>query len=1090
MPKRSDIQKILILGAGPIVIGQACEFDYSGTQACRALMEEGYEVILVNSNPATIMTDPDIATKTYIEPLTVEYVTRVIEQERPDALLPTMGGQTALNLAIALQEAGVLEAYNVQMIGASLQAIEVAEDRDKFRSLVESIGLEQLRSRAVHSMAEAEAFIKEIGFPFILRSAFTLGGSGGAVVYSASEMADKVGLALALSPIHQVLMEESALRWKEYEYEVMRDKADNVVIVCAVENLDPMGVHTGDSITVAPAQTLTDKEYQHLRNASIRIIRAVGVEAGGCNIQFAIHPTTGRVVVIEMKPRVSRSSALVSKATGVPIAKVSAKLAVGYTLDEISNDITQTTPACFEPSIDYVVTKIPRFSFEKFQGASTVLSPQMKSVGEVMAIGATFQESFQKALRGLEIGLHGFFFPSVLEEDEAVLLEAMIMPTPERLHQLYSLLKRGTSIERLYDTTGIDRWFLSNMASLVAFETTLRAYTLETLTSQHFALAKAKGFSDVQLALILGTSQEAVRHHREALGVTGVIKAVDTCAAEFDAKTPYFYSTYFGNESELTQTLVQETTQARKLEGVTSQGQSVVILGGGPNRIGQGLEFDYCCVHAALTLKQLGYDAVMVNSNPETVSTDYDISDRLYFDPLTGEDVANLLHKEQALQGQEGQSRLRGVILQLGGQTPLKLAHSIQTGGFPVLGTTVDDIDCAEDRERFRQLLNTLQLQCPASATAFSVEQALQIARTIGFPLILRPSYVLGGRAMRVVYSEASLLNYLQEVVNVEPDHPVLIERFLEQALELDVDAISDGEETLVAGIMEHIEHAGVHSGDSTCVWPAQNVSQSMEEQVVEATKALAKALRVKGLLNIQFAIQEDTLYVLEVNPRASRTVPFIGKATGWPLVRMAVECMLGASLPALKARYQPKARGIVAVKGPVFPFLKFRESDPKLGPEMKSTGEVMGIDTSFPVAYAKALMGANVTIPTQGRVFFSISDKDKTPLALDTIRWFLALGFDIACTEGTGEFLKQHGIMPAVTFLKKHQAEAQGVATSAESAILSGDIHLVINTPRGEGALADDSYLRKAAIAKNIPMVTTMTAAYCMAQAVAAVKS
>lgn len=1094
MPKRTDIHKILILGAGPIVIGQACEFDYSGAQACRALMQEGYDVILVNSNPATIMTDPEMANRTYIEPLTVDYVAKVIEKERPDALLSTMGGQTALNLAVALKEAGVLDQYNVKLIGASLEAIEIAENRDSFRQLIVSIGLEQLQSRAVSSLEEARAFVDQIGYPFILRSAFTLGGSGGSVVYTPDEFDDKVTNGLQLSPINQVLMEESALGWKEYEFEVMRDQADNVVIVCAVENVDPMGVHTGDSVTVAPAQTLTDREYQFLRDASIKIIRAVGVEAGGCNIQFAVHPKTGRVVVIEMNPRVSRSSALVSKATGVPIAKVSAKLAVGFTLDEIPNDITRNTPACFEPSIDYVVTKAPRFSFEKFQGASDTLSPQMKSVGEVMAIGATFQESFQKALRGLEVGLHGFMFPaeSVTLSDDA-LLNALRRPTPDRWRQLYAAFKRGMSVDTLFETTGVDPWFLEQLRLIVAFEETIQTARPDQVSQPHaravLLRAKHKGFSDAQLARLWQVDAEQVRTWRQALGIHSSVKAVDTCAAEFEAKTPYFYNTYFGMEDELTQAGIAEAEALKPAD--TLKRQSVVIIGGGPNRIGQGLEFDYCCVHAAKTLRELGYDAVMVNSNPETVSTDYDVSDRLFFDPLTPEDLRNILEKEQALTGAEGASRLRGVILQLGGQTPLKLATAVSQGRFPVLGTSVDDIDMAEDRERFRQLLIDLGLKSPASGTAFSVPQALEIAERIGYPVILRPSYVLGGRAMRVVYSQKSLLKYLEEVVQVEPDHPVLIECFLDNAIELDVDALSDGETTLVAGVMEHIEHAGVHSGDSTCVWPAQSLSADMDRQVREATGALARALSVKGLLNIQFAIQDNQLYVLEVNPRASRTVPFIGKATGWPLVKMAVRVMLGEPLAELVPLYQPEDRHIVAVKGPVFPFIKFREADPKLGPEMKSTGEVMGIDASFPVAYAKALRGAGVNIPVSGRVFFSVSDRDKNALALDTIRWFLALGFEVSCTQGTANFLQQHGITPHEVFKKKHESSPDETGVlNAETAILTGHVQLVVNTPKGEDALTDDSYLRKAAIAHNIPMVTTMTAAYCMAQAIAAVKS
>jgi carbamoyl-phosphate synthase large subunit len=1061
VPKRTDIRKILILGAGPIVIGQACEFDYSGSQACRALMSEGYEVVLVNSNPATIMTDPAIATRTYVEPLTPEIVAAVIEKERPDALLPTMGGQTALNLAYALHENGILERFGVELIGANFKAIHIAEDRDAFKQMVLGCGLDVLRSEAVSSVEQAIKVSESLGFPLIIRTAFTLGGSGGSVVYSREELIEATEHGLSQSPINQILMEESALGWKEYEYEVMRDGEDNVVIVCSVENLDPMGVHTGDSITVAPAQTLTDREYQLLRNASIAIIRAVGVDAGGCNIQFAVHPQTGRVVIIEMNPRVSRSSALVSKATGVPIAKISAKLAIGMTLDEIPNDITRTTPACFEPAIDYVVTKIPRFSFEKFPGAQPELSPQMKSVGEVMAIGRTFQESFQKALRGLEVGLDGFRFGSQGLSSEQILAK-LVRPSADRIQLIYHALKQGISIDQIYRITGIDPWFLHNFQEIIDTEREIVGIgNLESLPAKRLKAAKVQGFSDNQIAALLGANAQAVKEARHANNQHAVFKSVDTCAGEFEAYTPYFYSTHDGEESEV--------------PALSEEKKRVVIIGGGPNRIGQGLEFDYCCVHAALTLRDLGYEAVMVNSNPETVSTDYDTSNRLYFEPLTPEDMLTILHTE----------RPHGIIVQLGGQTPLKLAHPLDRAGKPILGTTVNSIDAAEDRDRFRAILHKLNLAAPESGIARSEEEALAVAQRIGYPLIARPSYVLGGQAMRIVYSEASLRKYLTNIVKVEPDYPVLIERFLENALEVDVDAVSDGETTYLGAILEHIEHAGVHSGDSSCVWPAQSLPASLLAEIEDATHQLAREIGVRGLLNIQFAIQDGTLYVLEVNPRASRTVPFVCKATGVPLVRMAVRVMLGEPLADVMATTDltPKERARhIAVKAAVFPFMKFRESDPKLGPEMRSTGEVMGVDDNFAMAFAKAQLGSGYKLATSGQLFVSVSDADKAE-ALGVVRRYAELGFKLFATSGTAAYLQGHGL--AVTpLLKKHEG-----SPNAEELLRDGQIQFVINTPAGEEALDDDSYIRKAAVAHNVPMATTLSGARAMADAIAALQ-
>ena len=1064
MPKRNDLKRILIIGAGPIVIGQACEFDYSGTQACRALMEEGYEVILVNSNPATIMTDPHLATKTYIEPLTPSVLETIIEQERPDALLPTMGGQTALNLAYDLHHNGVLEKYQVELIGANFNAIDVAEDRERFKQLMTEIGLNSFKSHTVTNLAEAHLAAKDLGFPMIVRPAFTLGGSGGSVVYTPEEFEAKVEYGLHLSPINQVLLEESALGWKEYEFEVMRDKADNVVIVCSVENVDPMGVHTGDSITVAPAQTLTDKEYQALRNASMQIIRAVGVEAGGCNIQFAIHPSTGRIVIIEMNPRVSRSSALVSKATGVPIAKISARLAVGYSLDEIRNDITQSTPASFEPAIDYIVTKIPRFSFDKFPEGGNQLSPQMKSVGEVMAMGRTFKESFKKALRSLEIKpLHfdlsqGFVSKTELEKQ-------LKTATADRVYWLLQAFRQGVPMENIHAWTKIDPWFLANIEEILKDELAMTAHArVEAISASDLRRYKQDGLSDAELAQHLGQDERIIRQVREDKGIFPVYKSVDTCAGEFEAQTPYFYSTYDAGENEAPQGLQLDADNKR-----------VVILGGGPNRIGQGIEFDYCCVHAAMALRKLGYEPIMVNSNPETVSTDYDMSDRLYFEPLTAEDVHNVLRQEQPL----------GVIAQLGGQTPLKLARALKDDPyFKPLGTSVDAIDDAEDREKFRAILNELNLKAPESGIARNEAEAVAVARQMGYPLMIRPSYVLGGRAMRIVYTEARLLHYLEEILAVEPDSPVLIDRFLENARELDVDALSDGQDCYVAAILEHIEQAGIHSGDSACVWPTQHISDDMKTQIEVATTNLAKALNVKGLLNIQFAVQNNELYIIEVNPRASRTVPFVAKCTGVPVIQMAVRVMLGEALADVLVDSLPANLPThIAVKAPVFPFIKFRESDPMLGPEMRSTGEVMGIDDNFALAYAKALQGAGIQLPLSGQIFLSVNNHDK-PYVVEVARRFQALGFNLISTQGTAHFLSEQGI-PCFPIRKRHEG-----SPNAQTLIESGDIQLVINTPSGDEGLLDDSYIRKSAVIHNTPMTTTLTGAMAMAEAIEALKT
>jgi carbamoyl-phosphate synthase large subunit len=1047
MPKRTDLRSILIIGAGPIVIGQACEFDYSGAQACKALCEEGYRVILVNSNPATIMTDPDMADAVYIEPVRWRTVARIIEKERPDALLPTMGGQTALNCALDLVREGVLAEYGCQLIGASREAIDMAEDRELFRNAMRDIGLETPRARIAHSMQEALAVQAEIGFPTVIRPSFTLGGSGGGIAFNREELETIVARGLDASPTSEVLLEESVLGWKEYEMEVVRDSADNCIIVCSIENLDPMGVHTGDSITVAPAQTLTDKEYQRLRDASIAVLRKIGVDTGGSNVQFAVSPKDGRVLVIEMNPRVSRSSALASKATGFPIAKVAAKLAVGYTLDELRNDITGgATPASFEPAIDYVVTKIPRFTFEKFPGANTRLTTQMKSVGEAMAIGRTFQESVQKALRSLETGLAGFDEQLALplnEEQAALLADELRHPGPDRLLFAADAFRAGWPLARIGELSAIDPWFLAQIEDLVREEAQVRLGGLAELERARLRALKRKGFSDARLARLLGVEEAVIGKRRHAYGLHPAYKRVDTCAAEFATSTAYLYSTY---EDEC--------------ESQPSGRRKIMILGGGPNRIGQGIEFDYCCVHAALALREDGFETIMVNCNPETVSTDYDTSDRLYFEPLTLEDVLEVIAKEKP----------EGVIVQFGGQTPLKLARALAAAGAPIIGTTPDSIDIAEDRERFQQLIQTLGLKQPANATARTEEQAVQLAREVGYPLIVRPSYVLGGRAMEVVFNEDDLRTYMTEAVKVSNDSPVLLDRFLDLATEVDVDAVCDGEQVLIGGIMEHIEQAGVHSGDSSCSLPPYALTRKLQDELREQTRRMAQALGVVGLMNVQFAIQNGIVYVLEVNPRASRTVPFVSKATGLQLAKIAARVMTGMPLAAQGATVEriPK---YYSVKEAVFPFAKFPEADPILGPEMKSTGEVMGTGRTFGEAYAKAQTGSGVTLPRRGVCFISVRDRDK-PAATMLARELIVRGFEIVATEGTARGLEQAGIV-CRRVLKVREGRPHIV-----DMIKNDEIALIVNTTEGKQAVRESRSIRREAVARKVTYYTTLPAA------------
>ncbi|MFB2645433.1 carbamoyl-phosphate synthase large subunit [Raphidiopsis sp. BLCC-F218] len=1058
MPRRQDIHKILLLGSGPIVIGQACEFDYSGTQACKALREEGFEVVLVNSNPATIMTDPETADRTYIEPLTPEMVAKVIAKERPDALLPTMGGQTALNLAVALAKNGVLEEYNVELIGAKLPAIEKAEDRKLFNDAMEKIGVNVCPSGTASTLEESKAIAQRIGsYPLIIRPAFTMGGTGGGIAYNKEEFEVMAQVGIDASPVSQILIDQSLLGWKEYELEVMRDLADNVVIICSIENLDPMGIHTGDSITVAPAQTLTDKEYQRLRDMAIKIIREIGVETGGSNIQFAVNPVNGDVVVIEMNPRVSRSSALASKATGFPIAKMAAKLAVGYTLDEIKNDITKKTPASFEPTIDYVVTKIPRFAFEKFPGSDPVLTTQMKSVGEAMAIGRTFNESFQKALRSLETGRAGWGADKAEKLPSGEQVRAQLRtPNPERIFALRHAMQLGMSNEEIYELTAIDPWFLDKLHQILETEKFLKRTPLQQLTKVQMYEVKRNGFSDRQIAFCTKTKEDEVRAYRKQLGVIPVYKTVDTCAAEFEAFTPYYYSTY------------EEETEI-----LPTDKPKVMILGGGPNRIGQGIEFDYCCCHAAYALKSANYETIMVNSNPETVSTDYDTSDRLYFEPLTKEDVLNIIEAENPV----------GIIVQFGGQTPLKLAVPLQeylqqspSTVTRIWGTSPDSIDMAENRERFEKILEELKIAQPANGIARSYEDALIVAKRIGYPVVVRPSYVLGGRAMEIVYSDSELERYMSFAVQVEPEHPILIDKFLENAIEVDVDAIADHQgRVVIGGIMEHIEQAGIHSGDSACSLPSISLSPAVLNQIRTWTVELAKALSVVGLMNIQFAVvgassYSPQVYILEANPRASRTVPFVSKATGVPLARLASLIMSGKTLEELNFTQEVIPQHI-AVKEAVLPFNKFPGTDTLLGPEMRSTGEVMGIDVDFGRAFAKAEMGAGEKLPLQGTVFVSMSDRDKS-LVVEVIKEFIQLGFKVIATQGTSEFLREQGLK-IETILKLHEGRPHVL-----DAIKNRQIQLIINTPSGQEARTDGQLIRRTALGYRIPIITTIAGA------------
>ncbi|HLC43028.1 MAG TPA: carbamoyl-phosphate synthase large subunit [Methylomirabilota bacterium] len=1067
MPKRTDLKKILIIGSGPIVIGQACEFDYSGTQAVKALREEGFEVVLINSNPATIMTDPEMAHRTYVEPLTPEMAAKVIAIERPQALLPTLGGQTGLNLAVALAEDGTLERYGVELIGAKLPAIKKAEDRELFKEAMQRIGLALPRSGFAHSIDEAREIVRKIGYPVILRPSFTLGGTGGSIAYNPEELEEAVRWGLQQSPVGTVLVEESVIGWKEFELEVMRDGKDNVVIICSIENFDPMGVHTGDSITVAPAQTLTDKEYQLMRDAAIAIIREIGVETGGSNIQFAVNPEDGQLVVIEMNPRVSRSSALASKATGFPIAKIAAKLAVGYSLDEIKNDITRETPASFEPTIDYCVVKFPRWAFEKFPEADQTLTTQMKSVGEAMAIGRTFKEALQKAIRSLEQDRWGLTLDKPIEDLEE--LKGMIRtPNAERVFVIAEAYRRGLSTQEIYNLSKIDPWFLEQIREIVEFEEEIRGSAPVGLGDPNLATgapasrfrvaksaggfgdgevlrrAKQLGFSDRRIAELTGTTEIEIRAARIAKGVRATFKMVDTCAAEFVAYTPYLYSTY------------EEEDEAPRTDR-----PKVIILGSGPNRIGQGIEFDYCCVHAAFALKELGIEALMVNCNPETVSTDYDTSDRLYFEPLTFEDVMNIVEKEKPL----------GVIVQFGGQTPLKLAVPLQKAGVPILGTSPDAIDRAEDRERFSELLTKLQLSQAPCGIAHSLEESRQIARNIGFPVLVRPSYVLGGRAMEIVYDEQDLARYMGEAVRVSPEHPILVDKFLEDSLEIDVDAISDGKRTVVGGVMEHIEKAGIHSGDSACALPPYSLGDDQIEQLKLQTKALAAELGVVGLMNVQFAIKNETLFVLEVNPRASRTVPFVSKAIGVPLAKLATKVMMGQSLAEVGLTEEREV-GHIAVKEAVFPFVKFPGVDVVLGPEMKSTGEVMGIDRDFRKAYVKSQLAAGSPLPTSGKVFLSVKNRDKRPL-VQIAKRLTEMGFSLVATPGTAKVLARHG-MPVEVIHKV----AEGWRPNIIDLMKQGEIALLFNTPE-DGRARKDSYLiRRTAVMQNIPYYTTVDGA------------
>lgn len=1055
MPKRTDIKKILIIGAGPIIIGQACEFDYSGSQACKALREEGYKVVLVNSNPATIMTDPEMADRTYIEPVTPEIVAKIIEKEKPDALLPTLGGQTALNTAVALDQMGVLKEHNVEVIGANIKAIKKAEERDLFKEAMAKAGLDLPKSGYAKTIEAAWKVLDQIGLPVIIRPSFTLGGTGSGVAYNVEEFEQIVKYGLELSPTTEVLIEEDLTGWKEFELEVMRDKKDNVVIICSIENLDPMGIHTGDSITVAPAQTLTDREYQKMRDQSIACMRAIGVETGGSNVQFAVNPDNGRMVIIEMNPRVSRSSALASKATGFPIAKFAAKLAVGYTLDEIPNDITRETPASFEPTIDYCVIKIPRFTFEKFPDAEKKIGTSMKSVGETMAIGRTFKEALQKGLRSLEIGRAGFGGDGKDQYDPKLLQTRLAKPNSKRLFYVRCALDAGMSVDELYDITKIDRWFLENMKQIIEHENEIKKHKADILKNrERMFAAKQFGFSDAQLAVQTGKTEMEVRQLRKDMDVAAVYKLVDTCAAEFEAYTPYYYSTY-----------------ERECEVRASDKKKVIILGGGPNRIGQGIEFDYCCCHASFALKEEGYEAIMVNSNPETVSTDYDTSDRLYFEPVTVEDVLNIVDKEKP----------DGVIVQFGGQTPLNIALGLEAAGVKIIGTSPKQIDRAEDRKLFQRLLKKLELTQPANGTAVSAEEAVKIADKIGYPVVVRPSYVLGGRAMMIVYDQAELEEYMHKAVIASPERPILVDKFLEDAIEVDVDCVADGQRSVICGIMEHIEEAGIHSGDSACSIPAFSLTKTMQDEIRKATHALAAELDVVGLMNVQYAVKGNQLYILEVNPRASRTVPYVSKATGIPWAKVATKVMIGKSLKdqGVEKEFIPEH---YSVKEAVFPFNRFPGVDPVLGPEMKSTGEVMGMDKDLGVAYMKAELAAGQKVPLEGKVFLSVNDKDKKKIA-ETGQKLAALGYVLVATSGTAAVLQKAGL------------EVETVAKIIEGRpnvldmVKNNEVKLLINTPGGKETKADEAKIRSTAIMNNIPLVTTLAGARATVHGIEAVK-
>ncbi len=1057
MPKRKDLKKIMLIGSGPIIIGQACEFDYSGTQACKVLKEEGYYVVLVNSNPATIMTDPEFADKTYIEPITCEFVTKIIAKERPDALLPTLGGQTGLNMAVELDKFGVLSKYGVELIGANVDVIKKAEDRELFKRAMNKIGLYVPPSGYAKNLEEAIVISKELKFPLVVRPSFTLGGLGGGLAFNKEEFVDIVTRGLDLSPVNTILVEKSVAGWKEFELEVMRDKNDNVVIVCSIENFDPMGVHTGDSITVAPAQTLTYRQYQEMRNAGLKIIREIGVETGGSNIQFAVNPENGDMAVIEMNPRVSRSSALASKATGFPIAKIATKLAVGYSLDEINNDITKKTPACFEPSIDYVVVKFPRWAFEKFPGTDFSLTTRMKSVGETMAIGRTFKEAFQKAIRSLEIDRYGLGSDGKDDEIAELLNEKLTIPNQDRVFYIKLAMILGKTIEEIFNSTKIDPWFLNSIKELVDFESDFKRLTADSIKKKDLYEAKRLGYSDVQIAHMIGCSEADIEGLRKRHDINVVFKRVDTCAAEFEAYTPYYYSTY------------EQTCEVEK-----SDNKKIVILGSGPNRIGQGIEFDYCCVHASFALRDKGYDTIMINCNPETVSTDYDTSTRLYFEPLTFEDVMNVIQVEKPA----------GVIVQFGGQTPLKLAQKLQNAGVNILGTSPDSIDLAEDRKRFGAMLAKLGIPQPENGTALDVEEAKKIASRIGYPLLVRPSYVLGGRAMNIVYTEDSLLEFISDALKASQDHPILIDKFLESAIEVDVDAIYDGQEIYIGGIMEHIEEAGIHSGDSACVLPPFGLDKDVIAKIKDYTLMIAKELHVIGLMNIQYAVKNSVVYVLEANPRASRTVPFVSKTIKTPLAKIAALVMTGQKLEDIDFKKVDMLKlDYYSIKEAVLPFNRFPGADTVLGPEMKSTGEVMGIDDSFGIAFAKSQIAANQKIPTSGTIFLSVSDKDKETI-IETAKKIERMGFKIIATKGTENFLRANNIK-CDRILKIREGRPNVL-----DLLKNGEIDLIINTPEGKSARSDGYYLRTAAVLLNIPCITTVSGAKALVQGIQEMRS